>query len=1212
MSKSSNVGAEQNMPAVVPNKAFWYQGHHIVKLWEKYLTSKNDSISFLSARDGEVAGEDNVSSLFNGMSLNYNFAIVLQGNNLYRNSSDQTITLCGEVADRDVASITRRMEAIIEQIRSYNQSHPEAAITNHIIIFPYHRNPGHWNLGTVELTFTSNDDNDEQINARISIYEPFGGVSTGYDHLASSLSDLNIVFEQNKLSATKQQYNGTSCGAITAENAKLFLAQSLDDQSGDLLERTYKAGAEELRRQHIAEIDDKAFNQTQRDNQAYAVGGDRSIEEAHTATQSLADLIAHADRDWVKQAIRHLLNSEDDNIRRDNIDLFKQFLLQQQYNEDDQYSKIAGMLLEADGRFKEGAMDVIAAVVFREDNSQFPTFSATNSSARHETTVTLELSSDYDNLDTEAKVILDSVKKVSLDDLIIQGTYSFVPSKPTARALFKNTDTEETIIFGASDNLLFYIASLENGFEVIPRIAFGIRKVLDSHGNNILHHAVFRQDLNLVTAILHRAMLDGIISDLVNHRNHDGTNPLGMAFLSTDSNNLGGIKIATIFAGIFAYDITGYLNNKVHMDYTTSTTIGGTTLLHNVMLAASKCKGQEFRKALSEFFKVLSKRMHDDKDCFNPNYPTMNPGSLGELENGKKLDSKKLDGHMISSSKLLELKFKSQGIKLLCKKYFDFILASYEVDQFDDDSGDSADEDSPAYTYKQMLLDFNRFIGNSIKGHTREKSHANFQRTFDAYDSDFAFFSDAMEGLSITEDDPWNNFWLKLNSISADSTESAEYKEVIDSMYVPLFHGVPFMHSQYSNFQRREVAKKIFAINRKLLGRFDDSMTEVEYTLTPEEEILIGIHSRTATASAGMQSLYEIMVASPEDLQRLNTIDENLWGYFNRHDLPKKFKIAMKDYVFNFASSPIRGFWENNNNDGAPHSDSELPPSDDEIVKYRFPVIATSKAPDHAIRFAIGRNVEAARGEIRMQPEYIDGFPTHRLAGLLYVTMHKLSDLLEARGNHTMIDVNRRVKSGDIDIPTENIEKDPDFLRFKNQLECDFLGKISSDTVVAVIPVIYPNIHDGDGFESGYHEAVFGLNSSATRIYVTSPVKIRGDLSNQPNPKIMSGSSNIVGFGKVIIPTMVALANGILTAIAEKYGYFLCAIRDDNELVPYKVKFDERKKKGAGQLSEAQLDIKNSGDIPQAIRLWQSIADQTEEDSDVAEIGSMLSNAHID
>jgi hypothetical protein len=124
-------------------------------------------------------------------------------------------------------------------------------------------------------------------------------------------------------------------------------------------------------------------------------------------------------------------------------------------------------------------------------------------------------------------------------------------------------------------------------------------------------------------------------------------------------------------------------------------------------------------------------------------------------------------------------------------------------------------------------------------------------------------------------------------------------------------------------------------INRKLLGKFN-GMTEEEYTLTSNEKVLIGIHSRTSTATNGMQSLYEIMVASDADLDKLDATDEELLKYFTREELPGKFKIAMKDYVFNFSKSPIENFWKNVTDGYGPMKNT--------IVKYRFPVIDKQSA----------------------------------------------------------------------------------------------------------------------------------------------------------------------------------------------------------------------------------------------------------------------------
>ena len=762
-------------------------------------------------------------------------------------------------------------------------------------------------------------------------------------------------------------------------------------------------------------------------------------------------------------------------------------------------------------------------------------------------------------------------------------TYECNPPQTLNRKLFVQ---ESTFELGKSSNFLFYCENTE----VIRKINFDISEVFDSRGNNILHYAVFRHNLDLVNSIFTRAKSDNIIEKLINHRNLDGTTPLGMTFLFENENNLVGIEIASIFVSTYEYHINSYLNNKTCMDYSKVELIGGTNLLHNVILTASKCTDEKIKQSLSTFFKFLTKRMADDQinesSYLNPNYPTMNPGLLAPA----------LDGHMISTSHLLDkLKFNSKKIEQLCKKYFDVILQLYEANQFDDSSGDSEDEYSHAYTYREMLLEFDEFIKTSLDGHLTKDVNNNFQRTFDKYNNNYSIVPTVLWKQISTEGNfdqiKCAAFWKSINSstnvVNKEVLEQfyIQNKDALNSIVVPLFHGVPFMHSQYTNYQRREVVKKIFELNRKLLGKFDGSMTEEEYTLTSEEKILIGIHSRTSTATAGMQSLYEIMIASDEDLRKLEEVDNELLEYFKRNSpLPSKFKTAMKDYIFNFSSSPIREFWENNN-------DGVLP--NDSIVKYRFPVIATSKAPDHPIRFAIGRNVEGTmRGETPMQPEYVDGHPTHRVAGFVYITLHKLSDLISESINHTMIDVNQGLSSGEI-------SNGRGAERFKNQLECDFLGKMDSDRIIAVVPIVYPNMQEEAGFKPTYHQAIYGISPNSKGNSVVSPEKIKKGTDENPNPDIMSSSGNIAGFGKMILPSVVSMVNGIVVAVAQLKNWFLCTIKDDNELVPYQVGFDQV----SGQFSKVQQILKPTSSTLVIDRLWKNIMqNQSQQDEQLVEI----------
>lgn len=121
--------------------------------------------------------------------------------------------------------------------------------------------------------------------------------------------------------------------------------------------------------------------------------------------------------------------------------------------------------------------------------------------------------------------------------------------------------------------------------------------------------------------------------------------------------------------------------------------------------------------------------------------------------------------------------------------------------------------------------------------------------------------------------------------------------------------------------------------------------------------------------------------------------------------------------------------------------------------------------------------------------------------------------------------------------------------RFTNQLECDFLGKIDSDKIVAVIPIIYPNIKEKEHFKPAYHQAIYGLSPNAKSNTVVSLMKIKQDVDKSPNPDIMSDSGNISGFGKMIIPSIVDLTTGVVVAIAKLKDWFLCTINGSNELV---------------------------------------------------------------
>lgn len=169
---------------IVANPQFYYRGNDIVKLWEQYLKTnqgnQGQAIKFLTA-------EDTVGTMFNGLTQVKEIAIVLnEDDTLYKNKEGVSISLCGEVnyEDNDIA---QKIHTALEQFKKYNNSHEENKITDHIIIFPYHAGPLHWNLGQIVLTM----DEDILQNLKIAVYEPFGGKSVAEDKILKQIIDVD-------------------------------------------------------------------------------------------------------------------------------------------------------------------------------------------------------------------------------------------------------------------------------------------------------------------------------------------------------------------------------------------------------------------------------------------------------------------------------------------------------------------------------------------------------------------------------------------------------------------------------------------------------------------------------------------------------------------------------------------------------------------------------------------------------------------------------------------------------------------------------------------------------------------------------------------------------------------------------------------------------------------------------------------------------------
>jgi len=605
------------------------------------------------------------------------------------------------------------------------------------------------------------------------------------------------------------------------------------------------------------------------------------------------------------------------------------------------------------------------------------------------------------------------------------------------------------------------------------------------------------------------------------------------------------IRMGTLFASQPEYNINDFLNNKLYMDHATEPkmAIGGTTLLQNVLIVAAKLDDNLFEekiKLLKEFFAKLRERV--EMDC-KPNFPAAHPMF-----------------HGCTTEKIFcKYEFSSEKIKTFCEQKFKKLNMFYSNKELDDEGPISGELD------KKMLLFFNRYIYSVLKENlSKSENLPKWQRLFDKYHSDRD--SDICQIPSViqkfVEEKNLRNItklFDQLNQQSFDSqdvnaTLLPEYEGVLGSMMVPLFHGVSLIQSVYSNSDRRKIRKFINKINEKLIRN---------KPLSQKEKRFITLHSRTATASAGFQTLVDLLKANVEKLESLKDIENELKNFISRPMTNSAF-TALSSYSSDFVKFPTPKIWKNLRPGPLPEGS---------VVKSKAPLLSTSKTSDHALRFAYGRMLEAVKGETSMNPCYSNGHPKHRLTGLLFVTWHSLKDIVEGLTKGTIVDINHA------------FSKKEKVSRIHHQQECTFLDSIDSSTILCIIPIVWPNILETTANwtkeDKEYLTGVFSINQNTKINSNSSPVCLFKHLNNE----LKTPRGSLSGTEKLFYHSFANIANGVLTAKAKEEGKMLVTFQRDHTLIPYKVTWS---KTNDEVFSSAQCDLKGgkSPDLSK-VHLWK-------------------------
>ena len=253
------------------NTNSYYDELQILKVWDAYVISKQ--LHYW------ISDSEKKNSLFQEMKLLKEAGILLQNDeHLYLNSEGRTFSICGPVDNKSVAEInnfngiTHDLEVALTQMKSLIFK-PNQAV-KHTIMFPYHITELHWVLGVFDIDF------DQAGNLKV-LLQIYNSLDYGGSEIKSNVQDkitdlvmkifekevqpINITFAVDA-KLTSQQNDGSSCGVISAENGKGIID---DGKTSNKMIQKYAKGAEEVRKQHIKEVECSRFEEIQHRNISY-------------------------------------------------------------------------------------------------------------------------------------------------------------------------------------------------------------------------------------------------------------------------------------------------------------------------------------------------------------------------------------------------------------------------------------------------------------------------------------------------------------------------------------------------------------------------------------------------------------------------------------------------------------------------------------------------------------------------------------------------------------------------------------------------------------------------------------------------------------------------------------------------------------------------------------------------------------------------------
>jgi ubiquitin C-terminal hydrolase len=225
-------------------------------------------------------------------------------------------------------------------------------------------------------------------------------------------------------------------------------------------------------------------------------------------------------------------------------------------------------------------------------------------------------------------------------------------------------------------------------------------------------------------------------------------------------------------------------------------------------------------------------------------------------------------------------------------------------------------------------------------------------------------------------------------------------------------------------------------------------------------------------------------------------------------------------------------------------------PYKQKVVKYRIPIVSTSKVPDHPFKFAMGYSVEGFRGEQAIFPRYKNGRPKHRLAGLMYIVMHDLEEYTSMEESQQIVSAMQHYKSDELKLDS----------RIANQQETIFFGGISGKSVALVVPLIYLN------FKNELYKKIFGLEDRRWK---------KGKGLNTEGRKLIqqltSGNQHTKEF-KILLNTYLPFVVKLADSIAKRQSKVLCYIDAEGKITRFSLGYIDKSGKFCTKVQQMLFD----------------------------------------